>query len=397
MKKTVPSHADNRAAPPRLYSITSKRLSFVASFAPGFFSFGENIMNKFAVLASFLFAGLTFSALAQENYNNILYSEEAGWPVYKQLAISPEDPDSCYTYHEVSATDYIYFLFVEGEATLMIQRDDWQLPANTTYPVFIQIDNNDPIETTIYTLDTSDAVMIDDDITPILDEIKAGGQLFLHTETTTYQYDLGGTARAISSAQACLSEITNPAPVNPFLSGQAREASNPFEAPPAEESQSYLLIPFLPIDSFETLFIDITDIGLPVEVEPSTYFGSYQALVGEAVYTFYWEEDSSTRNINTVFADVFPLFNESCKDMATTKLAEEIRGNHAFHQGSIACSNEGEEISLFFRLSVFNWADIDTAMIFLSTGGLEDREAIEIIDDLLVDNVTLVFESLDEE
>ena len=49
---------------------------------------------------------------------------------------------------------------------------------------------------------------------------------------------------------------------------------------------------------------------------------------------------------------------------------------------------------MFFRLSIFDMYDV--AMIFLSTGTLEDREAIEIIDDILVENITLVFEILDE-
>jgi len=38
----------------------------------------------------------------------------------------------------------------------------------------------------------------------------------------------------------------------------------------------------------------------------------------------------------------------------------------------------------------------DVAMIFLSTGAPETSEMVEIIDDILVENVTLVFENLDE-
>jgi len=354
-------------------------------------------MKKIIVLAALFFGGIIFPALGQEDFTNILYFDEGGWRVYKQIANYPDDPDGCYTFHEVGPTDFIYFLFIEDDATLMIQRDDWQLPADNTYPVFLQIDNNDPIETSVYTLDTSDAVMIDEDITPILGEIQAGDQLFFHTETTTFQYDLTGVSRAITSAQACLREVLNIAPVNPFLADKAGENPNPFVTSPQKENPGYFLDPFLPMESFETLFTDIIETGLSVEVGPSTYFGSFEALIEDTVYTFYWEEDSSTRDTNTVFADVYPLFNESCKDMATTKISEEARWNHTFHRGSIACSNAEEEISLFFRLSVFNWTGIDTAMIFLTTGVLEDREAIEIVDDILVDNVTLVFESLEAE
>ncbi|MCH7806122.1 MAG: hypothetical protein IH995_03140 [Proteobacteria bacterium] len=362
-------------------------------------------MRKIALLASFLVSflavGIAFSALAQEDGDIILYSQEGDWPVYKQLANSPEDLESCFTYHEQSATDFIYFLLMDGGTTLMIQRDDWQLPANIFYPVFLQIDNNDPIEATINTLDTSDAVMIDEDITSILEEIKAGRRLYLHTESTTFQYDLTGASQAISATQACLREVLDVAPENPFLAGQAGGGSNPFEAPQSEQSFSaiqpsgYLLDPFLELDSYQNLFVDFTDFGFQVEVGPSSFdIGTYQALIEEAYYTLYWEEDSSTRETSTVFADVFTFFNEICKDMATTKLVEETRTNHVFHQGSVACSNEAEEISLFFRLSIFDMYDV--AMIFLSTGTLEDREAIEIIDDILVENVTLVFEITDE-
>ncbi len=347
-------------------------------------------------LASFLVMGAAFPALAQEDGDIIFYSQEGDWPVYKQLANSPEDLESCFTYHEQSATDFIYFLLMDGGTTLMIQRDDWQLPANIFYPVFLQIDNNDPIEATINTLDTSDAVMIDEDITSILEEIKAGRRLYLHTESTTFRYDRPGASQAISAAQACIREVLDVAPENPFLAGRAGGGSNPFEAPQSEQSFSYILEPVLPLESYQDLFFDLTDFGLQVEVGASEFFGSYQALIEDTIYTFYWEEDSSTRETSTVFADVFTLFNENCKDMATTKLAEEIRSNHEFHQGSIACSNEAEELSFYFRLSVFNWPELDFAMIFLSTGNLETREVVEIIDDILVENVTLVFEIPDE-
>ncbi len=358
-------------------------------------------MRKIAFLVSFLVMGAAFSGLAQEDDDFNLYSEEGDWPVYKQLSNSPEDPEGCYTFHEESATDFIFFMFIDEGATLMIQRDDWQLPANSSYPVYLQIDNNDLIEATVNTFDISDAVMIEEDITSILEEIKAGSRLYLHTETTTLQYDLTGASKAISATQACLREVLDAAPENPFLAGQAGGGSNPFEAPGSDENfgnipaSTYVVEPMLEMDSYELLFYEFVDADFSVVVSPSEFdIGTYQALIADTIYTLYWEEDSSTRETSTVFADVFTFFNESCKDLATTKLVEETRSNHVFHQGSVACSNEAEEISLYFRLSVFDMYDV--AMIFLSTGALETREMVEIIDDILVENVTFVFETLDE-
>ena len=159
-------------------------------------------MRKIAFLVSFLAMGAAFSGLAQEDDDFILYSEEGDWPVYKQLSNTPVESDSCYTFHKESAIDLISFMFTDDGATLMIRRDDWQLPANSSYPVYLQIDNNDPIEATVNTFDISDAVMIEEDITSILEEIKAGSRLYLHTETTTLQYDLTGASKAISATQA---------------------------------------------------------------------------------------------------------------------------------------------------------------------------------------------------
>ena len=204
-------------------------------------------MNKLHFFASIAIFLIAFSTTLKAESVYSLYSDEAGWAVYKGIAVTSEDTDGCYTFHEQSPADFIFFMFVDGNTTLMIQRDDWQLPANIFYPVFLQIDNNDPIEATINTLDTSDAVVIDEDITSILEEIKAGRKLYLHTETTTLQYDLTGASKAISSAQACLREVLDVVPENPFLAGRAGGGLNPFEAPQSEENFSYILEPFLPL------------------------------------------------------------------------------------------------------------------------------------------------------
>lgn len=326
-------------------------------------------------LFSFIFIITNLTTAFSQEPN--LFWEEGTWKIYQY---SEQDGPMCIALLEFSFDDGVAGVLglthLEEMIILTLIHEDWDLPVDATYEVFLQFDSEENLRVNA-TVAEKDTLAVLDDLTGWVNSTADPSFLYLHTPQTTFSYDIRDFGRANTIAGNCLSEISSPMGNNPFLNENLNRSMG------ASSSSDFTIEPSIALEDFRALMKTFEDEEISVEVQMSTFeIGTYEALIADAVYHLYWEEETSTRTVAKVFGDFVGKISTWCNNLATNLISEIKFEAHDFFQGTIACVlKDDANLTIYFKLSIYDLGE--SAVLMISFGAAENQEMVDIVSDYL--------------
>ena len=345
----------------------------------------HNLSLKMAVLGALV--AVSSASAAQETSFELV--DTYGEWILLESRYDTGDFDACWLIREYGDGNTLEMLLSTDISAISFSNETWSFQEDDTYPVDYRFDNGPSVATNIFAVSTGTTVYLDSTLDAILGDLKTSSIFYVVAEFITLAFDLTDSGAAVSGAEDCLARNSSATSANPFEGGaDDGGVPNPFAgggnttaAVTFEAKTVWEVEPLVTYEDFDFLFEEIRGFDLSVTSQYSDFpLGRYMAEIEESVLAFYWEEDSSTRLTETVYADALTNITSDCVAMADT-LAEDVEtGGIHVRRGQIGCElMDGE---LYLRLAVLDLSTLAVVMAFY--GDPLEAEFVDAIEDIVI-------------
>jgi hypothetical protein len=252
---------------------------------------------------------------------------------------------------------------------LWLTSDSWDLPTDKTYPISYWVDRNPLYHAKADTESQKYVKIAIERGQAVFEELKAGSQLTLRTQSDDYIFNLAGSSAALNQLLDCVDRYSKTASSNPFDGGSSNQQDNSGQGSqqgsgadqpqtgeggePASAKTMSLMSLTQSAEEVRQFLVDVTGAKPSmITVEPKTYkssgapYYSFSTPIGQGEFS---QEYLGEDTLQDVALEYLKTYEDACDGQVEKAPKDPVQGERGqLAVGTAVCSDspwqEGPEV-----------------------------------------------------